>query len=120
MVCCPEVSTVASTSGAPPPPVTPRGITKSNTASFSSPELVTSAWVPGSPVITVPMLIVAAAPVGPVSPVAPVSPIGPVAPVSPVSPVAPVAPVTPAAPVSPFIPCGPSLPCGITNSKTAS
>lgn len=60
------VSTVARTSGAPPPPGLPRGITKSKTASSVVPELVTVASVPGSPVVTVPMVMVAAAPVGPV------------------------------------------------------
>lgn len=62
------VSTVARTSGASPPPGLPRGITKSKTASSVVPELVTVASVPGSPVVTVPMVMVAAAPVGPVEP----------------------------------------------------
>ena len=37
----PVESTVAKTSGVPPPPGSPRGITKSKMASFSVPELVT-------------------------------------------------------------------------------
>ena len=67
------LSTVANTSGVPLPPASPRGMTKSNTAASSVPELFTCASVPGSPVVTVPTVTVAAAPVGPVGPVAPVS-----------------------------------------------
>ena len=55
-------STVASTSGVPPVPGSPLGITKSNTASSLVPEFVTSASVPGSPVVTVPIVSVAAVP----------------------------------------------------------
>ena len=49
------VSTVARTSGVPPPPGSPLGMMKSNIALFSSPELMTSAFVPGSPVVTEPV-----------------------------------------------------------------
>ena len=48
--------------------------------------IVAAASLPGSPVITVPIVIVgasAAAPVGPVGPVTPVAPVGPVGPVAP-------------------------------------
>ena len=44
--------------------------------------MVAAAWVPGSPVVTVPMVNVGVVtePVAPVGPVAPVAPVGPVAP----------------------------------------
>ena len=67
-------STVASTSGVPPVPGSPLGITKSNTASSLVPEFVTSASVPGSPVVTVPIVIVAAVPWGPSGPSGPSGP----------------------------------------------
>ena len=67
-------STVANTSGVPAAPLSPLGITKSNTASCSVPVFITSALVPGSPVVTVPMFIVAAVPWGPSGPSGPSGP----------------------------------------------
>ena len=49
-------------------PVAPRGTTKSSTAALSVPELVTWAWVPGSPVVVRPTVTVAASPGGPGGP----------------------------------------------------
>ena len=93
-------------------PVSPLGITKSKTALFSSPLFVTAASVPGSPVVTEPTCIVAAAPVAPSSPSSPSEPAGPVGPVEPVGPVAPVAPPGPVGPVAPVAPPGPVGPVG--------
>ena len=81
------VSTVAKGLPEPRRLRAPReGMTKSKTASSEVPELVTDASVPGSPVVTLPMVMVAAAPVGPVSPVGPAGPSGPISPVAPVGP----------------------------------
>ena len=83
---------------------------KSNTAASAVPELVTTAAVPGSPVVVVPSVIVAAVPstpAGPVAPTSPEAPIGPVGPVGPISPVKPVGPVGPVSPVNPVAPVGP-------------
>ena len=46
-------------------PGSPWGIVKLSTAFWGVPELVTWAGVPGAPVVTVPMVMVAAAPAGP-------------------------------------------------------
>lgn len=91
-------------------PVSPLGITKSKTALFSSPLFVTAASVPGSPVVTEPTCIVAAAPVAPSSPSSPSEPAGPVGPVTPVAPPGPVGPVAPVAPPGPVGPIGPVAP----------
>ncbi len=61
------LSTVARTSGVPPIPDSPRGITKSNTAFSRVTEVVSETFVLGLPVVTEPTLIVAAVPVGPVA-----------------------------------------------------
>ena len=55
----------------PAAPVSPLGITKSNTAASLVPVLVTVGLVPAAPAVTVPTVMVAAAPVGPVAPVEP-------------------------------------------------
>ena len=73
-------------------PVGPWGIVKLSTKLGAAPVIVASASVPGSPVVTVPIVkvgVTASAPVGPVGPVAPVGPVGPVGPVAPVGPVHP-------------------------------
>ena len=91
-------------------PDKPRGMTKSNTAFSGVPELVTAALLPGSPEVTLPTAIVAAAPGAPVDPdgpVAPVAPVGPLGPVGPDGPVAPVGPVGPVGPDGPVAPVGP-------------
>ena len=49
----------------------PAGITKSRTAAEVVPELVTLACVPGSPVVVVPTVIVAAVPSVPAGPIGP-------------------------------------------------
>lgn len=53
------------------PPGSPCGITKLRIACWLVPLLVTSADVPGAPVVTVPISMVAASPAGPAGPVAP-------------------------------------------------
>ena len=55
-------------------PVAPAGIVKSKTTFSLVPEFTTAAAVPGSPVVVVPTVIVAA-PAGPVGPVGPVAPV---------------------------------------------
>ena len=90
-------------------------MTKSRTAASAVPELLTSASLPGAPVVTVPTSTAAAfppAPSGPVGPVGPVGPIGPVGPDGPVGPVAPVGPIRPAGPVGPIEPAAPVGPAG--------
>ena len=60
------------------------------------PVIVAAASVPGSPVVTVPIVSVgvsASAPAGPVGPVGPISPVKPCIPWGPVAPVTPVGPV---------------------------
>ena len=69
VVVCFVLPTAVSTSIDLAAPVSPRGITKSNTAASSVPEFVTVASVPGSPVVTVPTLMAAVNPVAPVGPV---------------------------------------------------
>jgi hypothetical protein len=49
-------------------PFSPRGIEKFKTALFDVPELITVAFVPGAPVVVVPIAIVAAVPAGPCGP----------------------------------------------------
>ena len=66
--------------------------------------------VPGSPVVTVPIVNVGVSPVAPVGPVGPISPVGPVGPVGPISPVRPVGPIGPVAPVGPVGPVAPTRP----------
>ena len=66
-------------------PVAPHGIVISNTAAFSVPELVTLALLPSSPVVTFPILMVAAFPTAPVGPCGPVFPCGPCGPAGPVT-----------------------------------
>lgn len=61
------LSTVARTSRVPRIPDSPRGITKSNTAFSRVTELVTETFVLELPVVTEPILIVAAVPVAPVA-----------------------------------------------------
>ena len=61
----------------PSVPVAPRGIVKSKIAAFSVPELFIITSVPGSPVVTLPTVIVAACPSAPSSPLAPVCPVSP-------------------------------------------
>lgn len=61
-------------------PGSPAGITKLRIAAVSVPTLVTLASVPGSPVVVVPTVILAASPSAPAGPVAPVAPAGPVSP----------------------------------------
>jgi hypothetical protein len=50
---------------------------KFKTAAFDVPAFVTLAWVPGSPVVTVPTATVAAWPAAPAAPAAPAGPAGP-------------------------------------------
>lgn len=50
--------------------------------------MVTSAFEPGAPVVTVPIAKVGAGPVAPVGPVAPTAPFSPSVPAGPVGPVA--------------------------------
>lgn len=47
--------------------------------------MLADASVPGSPVVTVPIVRVGVSPASPVGPISPVGPVGPVAPVGPVS-----------------------------------
>lgn len=61
-------------------PVGPCGTTKLNVAAELEPELVTEAVDPGAPVVVVPTVMVAAAPLEPVAPAGPVAPTGPVGP----------------------------------------
>ena len=82
-------------------PLAPWGIVKSKMASCGDPTLVTTACVPGLPVVTLPTDSVAAVPVSPLGPVGPVGPVAPVRPVGPVEPVGPVGPVAPVRPVGP-------------------
>ena len=58
-------------------PVEPWGMTKFNRAFWAVPALLTSALVPGAPVVTLPTSTVAAPPGIPVAPVAPVGPVTP-------------------------------------------
>ena len=88
-------------------PVGPCGIVKLSVTAPVVPSCVTEACVPGSPVVVVPTVIVAASPAGPVSPAGPCSPVGPISPCGPVSPVGPVGPISPCGPVSPVGPVGP-------------
>jgi len=61
-------------------PVSPRGMTKFKIALVAVPLLVTTASVPGSLVVVVPTVIVAASPS---SPSAPAGPVGPAIPAGP-------------------------------------
>ena len=67
------LSAAAITSPAPVPstPLSPLGIDISSTAAVSVPTLVTLALLPGSPVVTVPIVIVAAVPSFPGLPCSP-------------------------------------------------
>ena len=69
-------------------PVGPWGIVRFNIKLGDVPVIVAEASVPGSPVVTVPIVILG------VSPLIPWGPVGPVIPVGPVGPVAPVGPLT--------------------------
>ena len=62
------------------------GIPKFSTAAALVPEFATVGVAPGAKGVTVPTLIVAAAPADPVGPVEPVVPAEPVAPVAPAAP----------------------------------
>ena len=99
-------------------PVGPCGIVKFRIKFGEVPVMVALASVPGSPVVTVPIVIVgvsASVPVGPVAPVGPVGPIGPVGPVSPIRPWGPVGPVSPIKPWGPVGPVGPVHPTKSVN-----
>ena len=74
----------------------PAGIVKFKNRLGVTPVILALAWLPGVPVVTVPIVIVGVAPVGPVAPTAPVGPVAPAAPVGPVAPAGPVGPVAPA------------------------
>lgn len=70
----PVLPSTPSRPDGPGDPVSPFGITKSSIASVSVPRFLITTLDPGSPVVTVPNLIVAVRPVFPVSPVSPFSP----------------------------------------------
>ena len=84
--------------GKPSGPVGPWGMTKSRTAVSAVPELLTSASLPGAPVVTVPTSTVAAFPPAPSAPVGPVGPAGPDGPVGPAGPAGPPGPLGPLGP----------------------
>ena len=67
----------------------PAGIVKFKNKFGVVPVILALAWLPGAPVVTVPMVILGEAPIGPVAPAGPVGPVGPAGPVAPVGPVAP-------------------------------
>ena len=79
----------------PSPPTLPLGITISNKACVEVPILLKLALVPGAPMVTELITMVAASPV---SPLIPCMPVAPVAPCNPVAPVLPIGPVMPCAP----------------------
>ena len=68
---------VSSTVTPPSAPSLPLGNTKSNTALLAVPLLMTLALLPAAPVVTVPIFIVAAAPISPCTPCKPRSPFSP-------------------------------------------
>ena len=71
------------------------------------PVISADAVVPGSPVVTVPIVstgVCASAPAGPVGPISPCGPVGPVVPISPCGPVGPVGPISPISPAGPVGP----------------
>ena len=63
---------------APVAPVGPWGIVKLSMKFGAVPVIEAEASVPGSPVVTDPIVNNGAAPVGPVGPMSPVAPVGPV------------------------------------------
>ena len=79
----------------PPEPGLPLGIVKFKIALVEVPLLVTLALVPGSPVYTLPIRIVAAVPAIPCKPCSPVSPLSPFTPCIPCAPVSPLSPFAP-------------------------
>ena len=93
-------------------PFAPCGIVKSSTAADVVPLLTTFADVPAAPVVTVPILIVAAVPAAPVAPWIPCGPGRPCGPVSPLGPRSPCGPGRPCGPLSPVSPLAPVSPLG--------